>query len=1064
MDWKREMDKPFMLDGDGRPITMGEALRWTPEERKLKLQQSKSAAAKPPGKMRAGLLHNQITEMDENTADYEITSPNRLYGSHANTIPFQSATAGPRVFYGARFVNQALPLVNAEAPLVQALSDEDETHRSFDEILGKHAGARFAKKGGKVLTVDPDFVELLSDDGETERIDLYNNFHLNRKTALHNKALVKPGDVVTPGGIVAKSNYTDDKGTLALGLNARVGMVPYMGKTMDDAVAISESFAKRLTSDQMHGLDMEFKKGIKGGKNHHISVFPNKFKQDQLKRLDDEGVIQTGMTVNPGDPLILATKPRIISSASAQLGKLSSHMKNSRQDATVLWEAKTPGIVTDVARTRNGVKVNVRTMSATGIGDKIVFRSGNKGVVSVIIPDEEMPRTADGKPLEVLANPLGLPSRVNVGLMYEVLLGKLARKTGNPYKLPQFNKPSEKWYDFVQEELTKNGMNAEEEVFDPKYNQKLENPITVGDAYILKLHHTSDSKMSARGQGAYTCFDAETQVLSDRGWLNWDEVTLNDKLATVYSNTLKYEHPLALHCHDYDGELIGFEGRYVDYLVTPNHRHWVKFSKSASQFRLVSAEDLEGRSFRLRQFGFNTAGKNPDKFQLAAQTYRRKDGRKHHCRGFECSFEDYAELVGWWISEGSAGSGSNRSKSKILIHQKQAVNPDNFKRIESLFERLGLRYWTHKNVDKEITAVIVNHRVLAEHLVTEFGSSSTTKRLTSGLLQTSKNARSRLFDSLMRGDGSATGLRYHTSSQRLADEVQILSISLGRGGIVYSEDAGYMTSPTNGKVYPKRTAYSINVGAGRKIASVENYTNHGSRHYRKKYTGKVYCATMPNGLLYVRRQGKPLLTGNSDQQPLHGGGDMAKSKRLSGLESHALLSSGAYSVLREGATLRGQKNDEYWRMWRQGHTPKDPGSPFIWDKFKALLSGSGYMSRRMPGGVERLTFYSNKDLDAVKPIEVKNGELVDLSTLEPVKDGLFDPSLSGNNAWGYVKMPFEVPNPAAEETIRKLLGMTEKEYRAVMAGDAELPPHVLTKLKNVASDRPAGTHLGSKLL
>jgi DNA-directed RNA polymerase beta subunit len=156
---------------------------------------------------------------------------------------------------------------------------------------------------------------------------------------------------------MAKSNYTDDKGTLAMGINALVGLVPYKGHTMDDAIVISESFAKRLASGHVYGFDTDYKRGVKGGKGHYIGIFPNKYTNDQLSKLDDDGVAMKGQIINPGDPIILATKPRVISSTSAQLGLLSKHMRSARSDAVTTWDEDTPGKIEDVERTRSGVTV-----------------------------------------------------------------------------------------------------------------------------------------------------------------------------------------------------------------------------------------------------------------------------------------------------------------------------------------------------------------------------------------------------------------------------------------------------------------------------------------------------------------------------------------------------------------------------------------------------------------------------------------------------------------------------------------------------------------------------------
>lgn len=629
---------------------------------------------------RVALKENQFTDVADKDIDFELTTPNHFLGSHANLIPLQSAVQAGRLFYGARFANQALPVNNPEEPLVQNLSDEDPQGRSFDELMGPSAGAIRSKHEGRVTEVTPDDITIRTPDGEKKQIPIYNQFPYNRKTGIHSTPVVQRHDEVKPGDLLAHSNFTDKNGTLALGLNARVGVVPYLGKSMDDAIVISEAFAKRLTSQHMYGYDMDYKRGVKGGKAHHTGLFPNKFINKQLDQLDDEGVIKPGSIVQFGDPLILATKPRVVSSTSSQLGLLSKHMKNARTDASQLWDKETPGKVIDVSRGRNGVKLNINTEMPTQVGDKITFRSGGKAIISTILPNEHVPRTVDGQPLEVLLNQQSIPSRVNPSLIYELLLGKAAKKNGKPYKLPSFLPPGVKWNEFVRGELDKAGLSDTEEVFDPLLNKKLENPITVGHGFVNKLHHTAESKLSARGQGSYS----------------------------------------------------------------------------------------------------------------------------------------------------------------------------------------------------------------------------------------------------------------------------------------------------------------------------------------------------------------------SDQQPSHGGGELAGSKRLSMLENHSLLSSGAYGVLRDASTVRGQKNDDYWRTLRAGHIPKEPGAPFVWDKFNALLNGAGYNARKLPKGVRRLQFLTEKDLDEHHPIPVKTGDIVDVSSMEPKPGGLFDPALTGGNSWGSIQLPHPIPSPAAEDVVRKLLNLTEKQFRSVMAGEMSL--------------------------
>jgi len=190
--------------------------------------------------------------------------------------------------------------------------------------------------------------------------------------------------------------------------------------------------------------------------------------------------------------------------------------------------------------------------------------------------------------------------------------------------------------------------------------------------------------------------------------------------------------------------------------------------------------------------------------------------------------------------------------------------------------------------------------------------------------------------------------------------------------------------------------------------------------------------------LIVRRNGKPLVSGNSNEQPIKGGFEGGRSKRVSGLEVHALQSAGAYAVTRENSTLRGQRRDEFWRMLRAGHTPAEPGAPFVWNKFLALLPGAGLLARELPGGKLRLGPMTDRELDARGAIEVAHGGTVHPSTLEPEPGGLFDVGLVGSSKWGRITLDEPLPNPAFEKQVAHLLGLTRAKLRAVLAGELDL--------------------------
>ena len=249
-----------------------------------------------------------------------------------------------------------------------------------------------------------------------------------------------------------------------MGLNAKIAIVPYKGWSYEDGVVISEDFAKKLASEHMYSFSQDFqsaadKKQTVTGKDHFASLFPKKFDTEKLKNINDDGVVKVGTIVKQGDPLILATKPRMVSSKDSELGRLSKYLGRTRTDASLKWEHEADGVVTDVVKTKNGWKVNVASIQPARPGDKVsIGRSGSKGTITKIIPQNLVPRTIDGKPVDVLFNPLGIPSRVNANLIYAMMLGKIAEKTSKTIKVPAFGKSTDKkWYDYVSELMKENG-------------------------------------------------------------------------------------------------------------------------------------------------------------------------------------------------------------------------------------------------------------------------------------------------------------------------------------------------------------------------------------------------------------------------------------------------------------------------------------------------------------------------------------------------------------------------------------------------------------------------------
>lgn len=425
--------------------------------------------------------------------DYMLPDGDEMFSDTANLVPLKSGVKGMRLLMGNKFARQALPLVKREAPLVQTLSAGG---KSEEERLGKYMGAVKASKPGIIKSVYKDHIKIGYADGTEDTIDLYENFPYSRKTFIRNMAQVKAGQKVEEGEILATSNYTDPKGTTALGTNLRVAYLNYDGKVFEDAIVISASAAKKMTSEHMYTNKFEKDKDLDTSKTKFMAIYPAKFSKAQLKTMTDEGIVKPGTVVQYGDPLVLAVRER--EPTPQTMGR------RTRSDETLTWAHEFPAVVTDASPSKKGYNINVRANTPMEEGDKLAGRFGNKGVISEVINDDDMLRDAKGRPIDVFFSPLGIHSRTNPAQKAEAILGKVAEKTGKPYVLPGFMEEDMK--KFALREAQKNNIDANEDLVDPRTGKTIPKILT-GMTYVYKLQHTAEGKGKARGTSRYTAED-----------------------------------------------------------------------------------------------------------------------------------------------------------------------------------------------------------------------------------------------------------------------------------------------------------------------------------------------------------------------------------------------------------------------------------------------------------------------------------------------------------------------------------------------------------------------------
>lgn len=972
--------------------------------------------------------------------DYILPNPEDSMMSHmSNLVPGKNASVQNRLAMGTRMIAQALPLREPEAPWVQSAVPGSNGQQSYEDLYSNRVGAIKSLYEGTVKEVQPGAIIVTTPDGD-KRVSIHKSTPLGSKTRLANKPIVKPGDKVTPGQLLATSNFTNSKGTMSLGRNARVALMPW-GDNYEDAFTISRSFADRLASDHAYRYRLTPEEGWRLDKKHYIGSIPSEFKKEQLEKLDDKGVIQVGQLVRPGDPLILAAAPKRGSTSQ----RITRKRGPSFQDQSLTWDQDVEGIVEDVRVLPSGDRVvQVTAAHPTEDGDKIADRYGAKGVVT-IVPDEQMIRDKDGNPFDVVASDLGLISRSNAGRAADILLGKVAAKRGKPIILEDFDTKRD-LMDFARQELEKEGIPDMEEVFDPRNGRKVPKVLT-GNTFIMKLHHMSASKSQARGVGRYTCFDEQTEVLTRRGWIGWEAADFSDEFATVdATGRLSFERPVAIVKQPYDGELCGFRGKYVDYLVTPNHRMWVRTVLRSGRggmpaYSFVQAEELPSR--KRAGWVLQQGGLLPDavaaisKKVIPIPAYG--SVKRKTFRPVEWDFGDYAEFCGWFISEGSITYNKKSRSYEVQIAQVRRANPENFARIESLLRRLELNYsytGTRGRDPKTARGFRIRSKQLFSHLKS-FGSGCENKRITRELLDASYEHRLRLLEALMAGDGSyreepsgqTTG-SYETTSKQLADDLQELLLRVGLSGSVTPKPA------RNTRCKP---SYVVGLFLTRSEASVMEQPRSSSKFYRAPYAGKVYCATVPSGLLITRRNGKVMISGNSEGTPAKGGDEGSMAKRLSNQEMNALMAHQAYEFIREGSLVRGQRNEEYWSRYMNGHETPTPTIPEVYRKFHSYLRGIG-VNPVKEGTKTKLMLLSDKDtVGLAGSREVRSGETVDANKdLKPIAGGLFDTKTFGDGTlWGRYQLSEAMPHPLMEDPIRKLMGVTKNQYRSILSGEEE---------------------------
>ena len=454
----------------------------------------------------------QVTEFKEVPADqvdYIEISPKELVSVAAAMIPFLEHDDVKRSLMGSNMQRQAVPLIKTEAPIVGT---------GMEYRAARDSGATVvSKEDGVVLKVTGDEIQIQNKDKKVTKYRLLKFKRTNNGTCINQRPIVQVGEKVKAGDTIADGPSTD-KGEMSLGRNVLVAFSTWEGYNFEDAVLISERLVKDdvFTSIHIEEYNCECR-DTKLGPEEITRDIPN-VGEDVLKDLDEDGIIRIGAEVRPGDILVGKVTPKGETDLTAEerlLKAIFGEKSREVRDTSLKVPHGEEGTVVDVkVFTRDNsdelapgveqvVRVYIATKRKISVGDKMSGRHGNKGVISRILPEEDMPFLPDGTPVDIVLNPMGVPSRMNLGQILEVHLGMAARALGWKVETPVFD--GAKDYE-IEELLEQAGLrrDGKTEIYDGRTGEKFDHPVTVGVMYMLKLHHLVDDKIHARSTGPYS--------------------------------------------------------------------------------------------------------------------------------------------------------------------------------------------------------------------------------------------------------------------------------------------------------------------------------------------------------------------------------------------------------------------------------------------------------------------------------------------------------------------------------------------------------------------------------
>ena len=988
---------------------------------------------------------NRLITAPFHEADYVMPHASVMFNLTSALVPFVGNDSGNRVSMAVRHLDQSISLKDRQKPLVQV---EDPSGSTFEKTFG-HQTAHVAPVGGVVKHVSSKGITVQGEDGKSHYVHLYDRYPLNdTKSMLHSTPVVKVGDKVSPGQLLADNNYTKD-GVLALGTNLRVAYMPYHGQNFEDSVVITESAAKKLTSEHLHKYEMPLTDTTVLGRKTYMAHHPGVFSMKQLDVLDDEGVVKVGAKVKPGDPLVLAVQPYSLKDRVG-LGALRKSLMSQHVDKAMRWDSDHEGEVVAVHKTDKGYQVHVRTAEPMQVADKLCFdeqtevltRAGWKPVAQVTLCDEVC-CLVNGE--IVYQTPSEVHGYTTGGRMYRV----------ETQQIDLFVTANHRMY--VQQSTRNHG--------------KPFRLVPASEVAGKRVRYKKDGNWKGSSAAAY---GSGVLGLSGRWYLALLGMFLSEGCCVNSPKSGTYGIDIAQ---------VKPQGRQE--LFAALDIMGLRYTKTPDRARIHSKAALAH---------FQVFGKAKDKF-IPNEV-------------FEYPKEDLEVLFRWlmWgdghISEGQPVCYTTTSRrladdvQRLCLHIGKAANikvDPAHEFVQNGRTYLASERYNVRIINSKLTPEVNHHhvgkqRAQHEEFVEDYRGPVYCVTVPGHVLYVRRNGKPCWSGNSNRHGGKGVVGYIIPDSEAPKDKdgkpVDIMFNPTGLGGRmnigqVLETMAGKIAQKTNQTYVVKNFDPSIPDRVEHMKGELKKHGLSDTEELFDPKTGLSYGKVLVGPQQFEKlvhqaekkasvRSGMGLpglpSTEKYDSltfQPAGGGGTGGQSYGQLGL--YALLAHGATNILREGMTHKAAGEDpetNEGKRWKTGHAdawiamqkglPLPPPRPtFAFHRFTELLKSAGVNVEKQ-GSQLMLSPLTDKQILAMSKGEITDPSSAvhskidpEINHFKPIKNGLFDEKITGGHGgvhWGHVSLAEPLPNPLFEDPIKKILGITGPTFDAILQGTQRVDP------------------------